>query len=333
MRSAENGRGMGDAQERVEGQPGREAIPLSERIARDLSGDLACVGCGYNLRGMSVRGECPECGLGVLATVLHVIDPQAEQLQEIPRRRLVAGGMVAWAGFALMAAVLAWGIHGVLVLRSFGLRLDVPVWVGHASAVCVLLSGISALVLARPHANIPLRRTLMVGLSTLLGVALMVIHDRLLVSVIVAGRSPFLAQSGVDIERHVLRLIAAVLLSGIILLLRPQARLLAARSVVVRSGRVDRQSMLALLAAVAIAAGGDVLALVAGRMSGDLRDAILPIADILIGMGSLLLTIGLGGILLDTLRLAPVILHPAPGVREAFDPSRSHFEGSGDGAD
>ena len=324
---------MGDGPDSSGGVCERAEVPLSERIARDLSGDLACVGCGYNLRGMSVRGKCPECGLGVLATVLSVIDPHAEQLQEIRHRRLVAGGLVAWAGFALLAAALAWIIHGVLVLRSFGLRLHVPLWVGHASAACVLLSGISALVLARPHGHIPLRRTLMVMLAALLSVALMVVHDRLLFSVIISGRSPFLAHSDVDVERHALRLGGALLLSGIILLLRPQARLLAARSVVIRSGRVDRQSMLALIAAIAIAAGGDVLALIAGRLGGGMRDALLPIADILIGMGSLLLTLGLGGIFLDALRLAPVILHPAPGVGEAFDPSRSHFEDARDGAD
>ncbi len=325
---------MASGHDRVDGEDSGDTAPLSERIARDLSGDLACVGCGYNLRGMSVRGECPECGLGVLATVLSVIDPHAEQLQEIPRRRLVAGGLVAWGGFALLAAVLAWIIHGVLVLRSFGLRMEVPVWVAHVSSVCVLLSGVCALVLARPHAQIPLRRTLMVVLAVILSGAFMVVHDRLLVSVIVAGRSPFLAQEQpVDLERHVLRLIGAGLLCAIILLLRPQARLLAARSIVVRSGRVDRQSMLALAASIGIASGGDVLALVAGQFAGGVRDVLLPVSDILIGMGSLLLTIGLGGILLDALRLAPVILHPSPGVGQAFAPSRSHFEDSCDDAE
>ena len=34
-----------------------------------LEYDRVCLGCGYNLRGLSVEGECPECGMAVGSTL------------------------------------------------------------------------------------------------------------------------------------------------------------------------------------------------------------------------------------------------------------------------
>ncbi len=50
-----------------------EAPPLpAERITRDL----ACFGCGYNLRTMPLDAACPECGLAVRDSVRpYIVDP------------------------------------------------------------------------------------------------------------------------------------------------------------------------------------------------------------------------------------------------------------------
>ena len=38
-------------------------LPLDEEGA--IVADLPCVACGYNLRGLSLDGRCPECGMAV----------------------------------------------------------------------------------------------------------------------------------------------------------------------------------------------------------------------------------------------------------------------------
>jgi len=44
-----------------------EGVP---NVAEELVGeDLACAGCGYNLRTMPVGGKCPECGMWVATTL------------------------------------------------------------------------------------------------------------------------------------------------------------------------------------------------------------------------------------------------------------------------
>lgn len=293
---------------------------IAERVARELSGDLRCVGCGYSLRGLSVRAKCPECNLGVLATVLSVVDPRAEQLQPIRRPRLLATALLTWPIAALAATLLTWAIHALDLLSAFGLDAEPPRWMPSASAAMIALSALAATALARPHANIPRSRTVLVALAVLLHVPLILTHLMITSPVISMDNNPYLPNVDHAPERHAFRLLAAALATAIILLLRPSARLLAARSVVVRTGRVDRQSMYALAAALAIAALGDAVALVGSATTGTLASLLPPIGDILIGFGSLLFTIGLVGIVIDAARLAPVILHPAPGPREAFDP-------------
>ncbi|MEM7623588.1 MAG: hypothetical protein AAF235_10360 [Planctomycetota bacterium] len=71
--------------------------PGQPDVATALLGDLPCVNCSYNLRGLSVRAVCPECKTAVLATVLAVIDPKAEEFSAIGSPRVVAAGFVVWA--------------------------------------------------------------------------------------------------------------------------------------------------------------------------------------------------------------------------------------------
>ncbi len=76
-----------------------------------------------------------------------------------------------------------------------------------------------------------------------------------------AGRELHL-ELGADPERLGWRIAMAVLIAAIALGLRPNARVLVARSLVLRSGRVDRQTLLALAAAALLAAAGDSAAYV-----------------------------------------------------------------------
>ena len=56
-----------------------EPVPLATDGI--ITADLACIGCGYNLRNLPVRHECPECGRPTLDTL------DARRL-EFPRRDL-----------------------------------------------------------------------------------------------------------------------------------------------------------------------------------------------------------------------------------------------------
>lgn len=264
----------------------------------------------------------------VRATILARVDPFAGELQRIGAPHLVAAGLVLWAGGALIAACLAWlprlsDIGEVL----WGTALRAP-WAGAASSAALLASALGAVALVRPHAGIR-RRNVACALAALAAyVPLALVHRRIMLGFEPVRGSPYFPFGSADVDRLRLRLLEAALLLVIVLGLRLNARLLAARSLVMRTGRADRQTMLGLAAAVGIAALGDAMRVVASLRVGWLSDALDPAGVLLVGLGSMLFTVGLAGLLVDALRLAPVVIEPAPSLSDVFEPAASVPPGS-----
>ncbi|MEZ6317913.1 MAG: hypothetical protein R3B49_04045 [Phycisphaerales bacterium] len=282
-------------------------------LARDLTGDLRCARCGYNLKGLSVRGDCPECGLPVRTTILVLVDPRAEELSKLTHPRLTAIGMVVWSVAALAAAVCVWGMRIAEVVQD---RLNSTAGASSMPEIglaLIALSGLGALTLIRPHARLSRWGTA----RTAIGVALYVplgwlfwtihaVHDG-------AHPMPYMRPDEDDLARPALRLAMAGVIALIIVALRPHARLLAARSHLFRTGQIDRQSMLAMVAALGVAGVGDVLGLaVNGPLAGS--DFLRTIAVALVALGSFLFTTGLFAAVLDTVRLRRVLASSAVGL-------------------
>src|SRR6185295_10238912 len=94
-----------------------DPIPrVGPRLALELTGDLPCVRCKYNLRGLTVKGMCPECGTSVRTTILAKIDPLAKELRPLHFPRLTSLGLIVWAWSALAAALCNWALR----LSDFG---------------------------------------------------------------------------------------------------------------------------------------------------------------------------------------------------------------------
>src|SRR5262245_33407890 len=134
--------------------PGQSTI-----LASELGGNLPCLRCRYNLKGLSIRAICPECALPVRVTLLAVVDPMASELRAIPRPRATAAGVVLWSTAALLAALCVWARE---VLEGYAttllLRQAVEV-LGVAIVGLTLASGVGAASLIRPHDGIrPQRR-------------------------------------------------------------------------------------------------------------------------------------------------------------------------------
>jgi hypothetical protein len=285
-------------------------------LARELTGDLPCAGCGYNLRSMSIRGVCPECGTAVRATLLSRIDPFADVLRPISWPVVTAGGLMIWSIFALVAALLIWILRGgdawAAWTGSPGPR-RVPVVM--AAVVCVALSGLGALVLVRPHAGIPWRQRASAAIAVLAIVGYALLSWQLHGVFDASHARPYSAL--LLPERNWLRLALGGLMLVALLGLRPNIRLLASRSLVMRMGRVDRQTIRALVVAVLITALGDAMHLIAAKTQHP--DGVLYTVGLaLIGLGSMLITVGLGGIVVDSLRLVAVILRPPISMRQVL---------------
>lgn len=275
-----------------------------------LTKPLACVRCGYNLSGLSIMAVCPECATPIRATLLHAVDPKAHELAPLRRPRLLAAGLVAWTGGALLAVACIWALR-VTDLTPYTADA-VRVGLLRAGVIAfTVVSALGATTLIRPHvAATPVRpRLTIVGVLAYVPLlaALVVLHG-----IFDPRMGPAYAGlvTRVDTDRIFLRMAIGLLALVVVACLRPAARLLAQRSVVLRQHGTNRQVLLTLAISIVIAMIGDALRLGAWHLNEPQGG---PIALAGVGMvicGSALATLALIGAWWDTLRLRRVILDP-----------------------
>lgn len=288
-------------------------------IARQLTGELYCIGCGYNLRGLSIRSKCSECGIPVRATILGIVDPHADELVPLSTPRMTAVGLNAWSMGAMIAVVMIWVLRVAEVSRDVFHSTwtpDLAPWVGIAG---LILSMIGGATMIRPHPGVcrveAIRSAFgvsMYGPLIFVFIAIYLGHDA-------NAPSPLLEPGVSALGRSMLRVMMFVLVAGIIWGLRPQAVGLAIRSVIVRTGRVDRQSLLAVLASLGIAAIGDLIYIVGTFISFGVDDVLSIVAVVVVSLGSVLFTVGMINICIDTVRLFPVLVRPGVGLSDIFE--------------
>lgn len=288
-------------------------------IARELTGDLPCARCGYNQRGLSILASCPECGLPVKATILALVDPRADELKEISHPRLVQLGLLAWTACAFAASVCIWILRGSQIASDMlGSRLSTGItpWLAIAFMIA---SGIGALALIRPHRELSKRDVIPAVFGLACYIPLIWASWQIIFHIDPGHHSVYGLPTHVPPERTALRLIVGLSIIGIALLLRPNAVRLAQRSVLVRTGRVDRQPMAALAAAAGLAMMGDLINLLIPYAGSRLSDLAYLLAAALIAVGSFLLTVGMFSLTMDAWRVRQVIAAPGIGLTDIFD--------------
>ena len=300
-------------------QPGLGARDEGQRIALTLAGRLPCIGCRYDLQGLSVLGNCPECGLAVRATVLYAVDPDAEALRPLRHPRVVAMAAPVWATAGLLAALCAWLPRlDDIVRHQTGGRADLPVdWAPTGVLVFVALSGLAALALVRPLAGVHRRWSIAAGVAVALYIPLLVVLHRVAFVIDPVLGDPYLTRD-VDAQRLGMRIAMGALVVGILLGLRPNARLLVARCLALRTGRVDRQTIYATVASVALAMFGDALRLTATMLPESQRWAPELGGVLLVVAGSLLFTVAMAGATIDSWRISRSIRTPSPSLRQVL---------------
>jgi hypothetical protein len=292
--------------------------PRAPDLARELAGDLPCIGCGYNLKALSIRALCPECATPVRATILAKVDPYAEVLLPLSRPRLTVLGLLLLTFGGASAAALTWGLR---VIDAFNAASDAHLAshrIALAATAALILASAGAMLLLRPHDRFPVGLMLATAAGSLALLLVAAIHWQITVRFDPLHAAPYLSLTRVLPERSLLRLALSLTVIAVVLLLRPILRLLASRSLSIRMGRVDRQTLYVLASAAAIGLVGDLLHLAASGSAPSMRDPLILAGTLVIALSSVLLTVGLIGLCIDAARLAPVLLRPPLSLRQVL---------------
>lgn len=278
-----------------------------DELIDTLSGQLPCWVCGYELSGLSVTGVCPECGTPVRTTLLAVVDPSAASFAPLRMPRVASAGLVLWAGAALLAILTVWLCR---LTDALDIWLSVPSKLGFLGALVPVfagLSGLGCLVLIRPQRGASLQQTLWPILASILYVPLVWMLWQLHARLDLTAGTPYFTRALRETERVELRCAIGIITILIALLLRPSLREFAKRSVLMRTGQLTRQTLLAVVAALAIALAGDMIHVASLRVEPLQNVVASTISLLLVVAGSALVTAGVAGMLWDAIRLYPII--------------------------
>lgn len=290
-------------------------------LALELGGDLPCIRCRYNLKGLTIRGSCPECGMPMRATILAVVDPRASELQPIFHPKLTAAGIVIWSVAALAAALIAWFVRMVALVEPGAAVLAPGSWTRLAVPMLVVLSGLGSAVLIRPHDGIPRAGQVMawVGCVLYLPLAFVMLLFARAAAVAPDAGAWWIAARG-DVF-GLASVVVDILMMAILILLRPNARMLAARCLLMREGMVDRQTMRAVAFVLSLPALGHLLGILGAALGS--AELLSMIGGIFCSIGYLFFLIGLTGIAMDCLRMRRVVGSAPLSLSELLSPART----------
>ena len=118
-----------------------------------------------------------------------------------------------------------------------------------------------------------------------------------------------------------------VLLMLIVLCLRPSARQLVKRSAVLRRKAVDRQTLLMMVASLTIASLGQALLFLSMTPLWVAPQGLESLGTVMVGLGSVLLTMAAIATAFDTCLLVPVILRAPRSLADVFRPGGDRPDG------
>ncbi len=291
----------------------------STLISRALTGDLPCAFCDYELRGLSVEGRCPECGILIRATILHTVDPEADELKPITQRHAVSIALVLWAAGGLAAVLGAWAPRiADIIWRIDPARTHaIPDWAPRLQLLGIAASGIAMLILIRPVRLVPLRESALAAFAAILYIPLYITQSSILSAIDPLRSAPYLIEPALA-RRIELRLLSTACIITILLAFRPTARRLVRRSLALRTGRVGRQTILAMTAALVITAAADGARLLSLSLAPGPASIVEFFAKIAILLGSAMFTLGFVSALIDCWRIRRAIMIPSPSLRQVL---------------
>lgn len=291
-----------------------------QRLGLSLSGSLPCITCRYDLKGISIRGVCPECGTMVRATILHRVDPDADVFRPVWRPRLISALLRLWALGALVAALAIWIVRIEEIAAGAGGAHNGAIWM-RAALWAIIASAVGSFAFVRPIQGMDMRKTL-AALAGTGGYAIVLIGFLGVLRAEVGRAAPYSADV-LNTDRILWRLLMMAGVLVVLLGVRPAARELVKRCLALRTGRVDRQTIIAMIVVTLVGMVGDGLRVLAPALPNVAGEVMGQLAVVLVAMSALLLTLGIGSAVVDAWRIGASLVAPSPSLQQVLQGTQS----------
>lgn len=288
---------------------------------RKVTVDIACVKCGYNIKGIDPLDRCPECGFEVRRTLLFVVDPSSSTISALRKPRQLGLSLILVALFLAIAAFALWLPSILYVATLISARFEIwqtrldSWWSPLSAIILIVTTGCMMFLFRRPtlqESDQEYRKGLSkatTGLFAWAGfIAAIAFYDNSNALEWQDRYAPVQADN-IDVWRTVLRLGAMSALFLVVSGLHPVITFLGRRSVYHRIVQISRQGFRAMLLAVIITGIGDSVRLLLGI--GEDFQVFIPYKDVIILpslmlslVGSGMMTLALWNALVDCIRLS-----------------------------
>ncbi len=281
-----------------------------------VASPVHCRQCGYNLYGLRAGGACPECGLEVLETILHTVDPAASRLPKLHNPAAV-GNALLWLIICMVAGAL------LLVARPIALGIDeldesrlsnfaawTPEYLTYAAALFALAGLWSVWQLAPPRAEDPSgaiwRDVWLLGAGLLLWAVLVLVVAWTAMSAVPwwFAEAAWLALAGAAV-------VGLIGLRGIL-------EAIGLRSRLYRTARSGRQGIQGMVAAIFGTAAGHTIHLVAATAGGPRH--LETLGTVIVIISTLMLVIGLLYLVVNAWWIHRSLRCPPPAMDELLRP-------------
>lgn len=311
----------------------------SPSLCRQITMDIACVKCGYNIKGINSLDCCPECGFEIRRTLLFIVDPANSTIPPLRTPRQLGVALVLVALFLALAALILWLPSilyvGTLVSDRFEQwQVRSEDWRSSAIAIgLVVASGFLMIAFRRPTTEAPdpeYRKGLSsaaTGMFTWAGfIAAISFYDNWY-GLEWQERYTQMQADSIDIWRTLLRLGSIAALFLVVSGLHPVITFLGRRSVYHRIVQISRQGFRAMLVAVIITGVGDGIRFLLGV--GEQLHFYLPYKDYIVLpssmlslIGSGMMTLALWNALVDGIRLSREMNRPRYTIDQVCAPRK-----------
>ena len=290
-----------------------------------IAHELHCRKCGYDLRGLTANGRCPECGIEIWESVIATVDPAAARMPSLRNPKAVGNALVLFTLCTLAGLLLLVMPSLQQMIRQWSTSPNV-LWIVNGPtmtwpyALVLMVVGLYAVWLLAPPRRSEPSGAVWIDLGRMsVGYVGWLAFSALWIEI---SDTALAVRLGAE-QRVVIHLAAAVFATIGLIGVRGVLRVVGQRSREYRRSKGSRQSVELIILAIATGWMGELAEYAAGLtwFPGDWRAEMRTVSTMIVWVSSLLVLIGLLYLFANAWWIRQALRKPPPAFDQVLIPA------------